>query len=162
MDPQQLVWILPIVLPLFLVGLWFGITSLLGMISGWYRLAVAFPDRDETPILRLRGQSGRMGGGVNLDHVLTLSVCPSGLRVGMMRMLGPFSRDFLVPWESITLARKTVMFWTLVELTFGDPAVGKLSVKEGTAAKLAEAAGPRWPEDAASPPQVRQEVVSRR
>ena len=162
MDPQQIVRIVPFLAPVFIVVLWFAVCVLLGALSGWYRLTAAFPDRDEAPILRLRGQSGRMGAAANLDHVLTLSVCPSGLRVGILRIFGPFCRDFLVPWQSITLARKSILFGTLVELRFGMPVIGRLGLRESTAAKLAEAAGSRWPEDMAVPPQPPQGVVNRR
>ena len=162
MDPQQIVRIVPFLAPVLVVVLWFATAVLLGAFSGWYRLMAAFPDRDEAPILRLRGQSGRVGGAVNLDHVLTLSVCPSGLRVGILPVFGPFCRDFLVPWQSITLARRPILFGTLVELRFGAPVIGRLGVREGTAARLAEAAGSRWPEEVAAPPRAPQGVVSRR
>ena len=65
-----------------------------------------YPDQSDEPILRLRGQSGTMGLGVGMNGVLILSVCPTGLRVGMMRVFGPFCRDFFVPWESIAVVRE--------------------------------------------------------
>src|SRR5215813_2094390 len=101
MTSHQLAYLLPILFVPFFVLLWLGITSLLGLVSGWYRLMAAFPDRNEQPQLKLAWQSGAMGPGVNMNRVLTLSVCPSGLRLGMMRIFGLFCRDFLVPWEEI-------------------------------------------------------------
>lgn len=103
----------------------------------------AFPDRDETPLLQLTGQSGAMGSGVNLNRILRLSVCPSGLRVGAPRFLIPFSRDFLVPWDEISATRKHVLFMQAVELRLGH--AGKLTISEALAGKLASAAGGHWP-----------------
>jgi hypothetical protein len=66
--------------------------------------------------------------------ILILSVCPTGLRVGMMRIFGPFCRDFFVPWESIAIIRKTVLFWPVAKLQFGNPVVGTLSIRAHAAA----------------------------
>ena len=78
--------------------------------------------------------------------ILTLSVCPTGLRVGMMRIFGLFCRDFLVPWESITVVRSTILIWPVAKLQFGNPAIGMLRLSAYTADKLARAAGRCWPE----------------
>jgi hypothetical protein len=101
---------LPIFFPLFFVALWLAVTTILALLSGWFKLTTEFPDQSIEPILRLRGQSGTMGLGVGMRGILILSVCPTGLRVGMMRIFGPFCRDFFVPWESIAVVRKTVLF----------------------------------------------------
>jgi hypothetical protein len=41
--------------PVFFVALWLAITVALSYFSGWTALVKAFPDRDETPSLRLSG-----------------------------------------------------------------------------------------------------------
>ena len=78
--------------------------------------------------------------------ILTQSVCPAGLRAGTMRVFGPFCRDFFVPWESIVVTRKTVLFQPAVKLQFGNPVVGTLSIAAHAANRLARAALGRWPE----------------
>jgi hypothetical protein len=60
--------------------------------------------------------------------VLKFSVCPSGLRIGIMRIFGPFCRDFLVPWNEITVTRSDRVFWTVAKLSFGQPLNGNLKV----------------------------------
>jgi hypothetical protein len=85
---------------LFFATLWFAVTTLLGVMSNWFVLAQRYPDRKEEALLTLRGQSGSMGLGVRMNHILKISVCPSGLRIGMSRVFGPFCRDFFVPWEA--------------------------------------------------------------
>jgi len=127
----------------FFAGFWLAITALLSALSGWPALMKSFPDRDEPATLCLSGQSGAMGMGVNMRGVLTLSVCPSGLRVGISRFLAPFARDFLVPWDKISATRKRALFMQLIRLQFGQ--AGNLTISEDTANKLAAAAGRHWP-----------------
>jgi hypothetical protein len=133
--------------PFFFAAMWLIVTTVLALLSGWFRLMAAFPDQSAEPILKLRGQSGTMGGlGVGMRGVLTLSACPTGLRVGMLRIFGLFCRDFFVPWESITVVRSTILIWPVAKLQFGDPVIGTLRLSGHTADKLARAAGRCWPE----------------
>ena len=143
MSRSWLAVILIVALPIFFVTLWLAITTLLSALSGWPALEKVFPDRQEAALLRLSGESGTMGLGVNLRGALTLSVCPSGLRVGMPRFLSPFARDFLVPWDRITVTHKRTLFVPVVQLQFGQ--AGNLTVSEMLATRLAAAAGDRWP-----------------
>lgn len=143
MSRSWLAVILIVALPTFFMAMWLAITTLLSALSGWPALMKAFPDEEEAALLQLSGESGSMGLGVNLRGVLTLSVCPSGLRVGMARFLAPFARDFLVPWDRITVAHKRALFVPVVRLQFGQ--AGNLTVSEALAARLAGAADDRWP-----------------
>ncbi|HVO02833.1 MAG TPA: hypothetical protein VMT54_11560 [Candidatus Cybelea sp.] len=162
MTPQQFVPFLVVLIPTLFVVIWLGIGLLLGLMTGWYRLMAAFPDRDEQPLLKLTWQSGAMGLGVNMNRVLKIGVCPSGLRLGMMRIFGPLCRDFLVPWQEIGLEHRKILFWPVVKLSFGNPVVGSLIVRASLAERLAAAAGDRWPERDPAPPQAREGVVTRR
>jgi hypothetical protein len=47
--------------PLFFAAVWLTVTTILGLASGWFRLMETYPDQTDEPILRLRGQSGKMG-----------------------------------------------------------------------------------------------------
>ena len=145
---------------LFFVVMWLAVSVSLGVMSGWYRLMERFPDQAAEPILRLRGQSGRMGR-THMGGVLTLSVCPFGLRIGIMRIFGPFCRDFFVPWDSIAVIRKTALFGQVAELRFGNPVVGTLSIPSHIAARLAYAASGRWPEAGPFPEETRSDTFRR-
>jgi hypothetical protein len=131
---------------LFSIGIWLTVTTTLAYLSGWFRLMEAYPDCPSEPVLRLRGQGGTMGSGVRMSGILTLSVCAPGLRVGMTRLFGLFCRDFLVPWENITVARKATLFGPAAKLQFGNPVVGTLQIPSHIADRLANAAMERWPE----------------
>jgi hypothetical protein len=136
---------LAVFFPLLFVVLWLTVTTFLALHARWFKLMGEYPDQAIEPVLRLRGQSGRMGL-VYMRGILTLSVCPSGLRVGMMRVFGPFCRDFFVPWENIAVVRTTMLFSPAAKFQFGDPAVGTLTVPAHVADRLARAAMERWPE----------------
>lgn len=137
----------PIAFPAFFVGLWLVVTTILGALSGWYALMRRYPDRSETPLLTLRYQSGSMGFLVNYGRLLTLSACPSGLRIGMNRLFGPFCRNFFVPWtESRIIRRGMFLLWPVAQLAFGDPVAGTLSISADVADRLARAAQGSWPE----------------
>ncbi len=85
----------------FLIGFplfWFAVTMLLSFVSGWYGLMERYPDRAETALAVLANQSGSLGA-VSMRGILKLSVCPSGLRLGIMRIFGPFCRDLFVTLE---------------------------------------------------------------
>jgi hypothetical protein len=147
--------------PLFFATLWLTATSILGLLSGWFRLMAKYPDQSAEPILQIRGQSGRMGLGVSMSGVLTLSVCPSGLRVGMMRVFGPFCSNFFVPWEDISVIRKRSLLWRVAEIQFGSPVVGTLSVRTHVANRLAREAKGRWPETGSFPEEARGDIFRR-
>jgi hypothetical protein len=134
--------LIPFAFPL----LWLATTAFLGLLSGWYGLMQRYPDHAEQPLLTLKWQSGRMGFGVSLNNVLRLSACPSGLRVGIFRLFGPFSRDFFVPWEVISITRRKYFFAHVAELQFGTPPNGTLVLQAKLADKLAQAARESWPE----------------
>lgn len=133
-------WVIAAAMAGFVV-IWLAVGSLLGLLSGWYGLMRRYPDRRETPIIRFGSQSGSMGAiGVNLSGILRLAACPSGLRVSMWRMFGPFSRSFLVPWREIRAEPYTAFFTPMVRLDFGNPGSGELRIQAWTWERLAAAA----------------------
>ncbi len=127
-----------------IVAIWLLVTSLILLSCGWFRLMAAFPDRAEPPILHLRFICGRMGPAANMNGVLTVSVCPSGLRLGVLRVFGPFAKSFLVPWSQLSVMEELSMF-PGVRVQFGDPELGSLVIDSLLAAQLAGAAGANWP-----------------
>jgi hypothetical protein len=62
-----------VVFPLFFAALWLTVTTVLAVLSGWFRLMARFPNQTVEPLLRIRGQSGSMGLGVSMRGILTLS-----------------------------------------------------------------------------------------
>ena len=135
----------PVYFPLFFLVMWISVTTLLGVLSGWFVLMRAYPDRGEVPLQSFSWQSGSMNS-VNMRSVLRVSLCPSGLRLGIMRLFGPFCLDFLVPWGEISIVRKDRFFLKVAQISLGRPAIGQLTISADVADRLARAAGSHWPE----------------
>jgi hypothetical protein len=136
--------------PLFACG-WVAVTTILALQAGWFSMMKRFPDRPEVPLAEFKEQSGTLGAGVNFNRVLRLSPCPGGLRVGMMRLFGPFCRDFFVPWEDLSVERKDGWLGRRATLRFGDGRWSRLVVAGDVADALWRAAQGRWPEGAVPP-----------
>jgi hypothetical protein len=117
--------------PFFFIGMWLLVTTMLGFMSGWFSLQSQFPRSTETPLLTFRGLSARMGLGVNLNGILRLRACPSGMEVGIWRAFGPFQRPFLVPWAEISAERRTRFFMPMARLGLGSPEIGSLTIDAG-------------------------------
>jgi hypothetical protein len=147
--------------PLFFAALWLTVATVLAVLSGWFRLMARFPNQSDEPLLRVSGQSGSMGLGVAMRGVLTLSVCPGGLRIGIMRVFGPFCRDFFVPWDAVTVVRTRGLFLPVAKLQFGSPAIGSLTIPAHVADRLARAAAGLWPEAGSFSEETRNETLRR-
>jgi hypothetical protein len=148
----------PFLFPVFFIAMWLIVTSILGVLSGWYLLMQKYPDRKEDELLRLKYQSGLMGLWVGMRGILNIGVCPSGLRIGIMRIFGIFCRDFFVPWEEIRVERKNQFFWQRAELQFGNPVVGRLSISSHVADRLARSAQGHWPEAGPFPEETSNQI----
>ncbi len=96
-----------------------------------------------------------------MHGILTLAVCPSGLRVGLMRVFGPFSRNFFVPWTVLTVGRSNGFLGEYADLRFGQPRIGHLKIEADVADQLANAIPARWPEAGPIAPVTTKRMASR-
>jgi hypothetical protein len=141
-DEQILRW-MPYVFPIFFVGMWLLISTLLGVMSGWFNLQQWYADdNSEEPLLKLGWQSGVMGVGVNLNGILTLAAKRSGLSIRIWRIFGPFQKPLLVPWSEISAEPARSFFTQMVKLGLGNPPNGRLKINAATWSKLVAVAGP--------------------
>ena len=134
----------PIIFPVAFAAFWVFVTNRLAQKAGWYALELQYPNRYETPVRRLRFQSGWLGS-VSMSSILRLEACPSGLRVGILKLFGPFCRDFLVPWNEIKVERNRRLFWKVAVLDLGAGS-GRLTLYDFTANQLARSVPEYWPE----------------
>lgn len=148
----------PYFFPFVFVGLWLLVTTVLGVLSGWFRLMRAFPNRTDEAWLRLRFVSGSLGGA-SIRTALRLETCASGLRVGMNRILGPFCRDFLVPWNAIHVDRADSFFLGKIAEQEFDRDAGRLRLPAYVADRLARSAPGLWPEQGVFRPETFPEAV---
>ena len=141
---------LPVLFGLVWMAFWFGITGLIGSMSGWNALAQRYPDRGEQLANEtFRFQSAAMGRGdavprANFGGCVRFDVCSSGLRVRVWRIFLPFSRPFFVPWNDIAASVYRPLglrFRSLerVKLEFSRPAAGSMLVTPRLARRIADA-----------------------
>jgi hypothetical protein len=142
----------PLLAVSIIVLAWLVLAAGMGVLTGWFGLPTKFPDRAEEPLLQLRGLSVSMGLWANM-WFLTLSVCPSGLRVEIPQLIGLFCRNFFVPWENLRVFKRKGLLGQAAELRFGNPMIGSLAISWGAVEQLATAAIGRWPETQSSSPQ---------
>ena len=129
----------------FIVLVWLLVCVILGFFSGWFFLMRAFPDRPhEEPLAVFKNESGMLGA-VSMSGILKLSPCPSGLRIGIMKLFGAFHKDFLVPWNLLGVSRKKILVWKYAELSFGTT-YGRLRISDLLADRLWKSTPQNWPE----------------
>jgi hypothetical protein len=143
MTPPILRW-LPVLFPLIFLMMWLVITSLVGLLSGWFRLQSWYSDDGTDEVLfstpALPGYMGRLG--VRLSGWLTLGASRKGLSLRVFRLLAPFQRPLLIPWSEVQ-ASPPIGGWfggERVTLQFGEPPVGQLAITAQTWARLVGAA----------------------
>jgi hypothetical protein len=118
----------PFLPPILFAAMWLLVTTIFGFVSGWFALQRRFPGNQDTPLLRLRMRSGKMGW-IHLNGILTLDSCASGLRVSVWKLFGPFQRPFQVPWDQIEAEPVApFLLGPIVRLRFGRPEVGRLAI----------------------------------
>jgi hypothetical protein len=160
MDLERLVTTYgPFAFPIVFAAMWLAITTFFGLLSGWYGLADTYPDRDDPAILRMDFQSGIMGRGVSLHGVLRVEACAWGLRFGILRIFGPFSRDFFVPWTEVTVTRRIIFLRQMAELRFGGRGFQTINLPRHLADRLALAVPGRWPEPQMPPPESKSQIL---
>lgn len=149
----------PWLFPIHFVGLWFLVTIILGLLSQWYSLMRKYPDRAEKALFVSRNLSGSMNR-VSMNRILTISVCQSGLRFGILRIFGPFCRNFFVPWDQLSIERKDGIMGNTATLFFGEPRIGSLRIPAHVADSLARSAHGNWPEPGPFPEEARSKVFT--
>jgi hypothetical protein len=113
----------------FFVAMWLLITTMVGAMSGWFTLRRRYPAGTEQALVTFRRRTGLLGKkGVGMGSALALGACPSGLRIAISRMAGPFQRPILIPWDEIVAEPKTMLFVPMAELRLGIPQIGTIVI----------------------------------
>jgi len=115
---------------LIAIAVWVGGGLVLDDVSGWSRLSRVFPDKSEPPLRSLGFQSGSMGS-FQCRGILSLSACSTGLRLSLMRLVAPLSRDIMVPWSEIYAQHVPGLFGAKAQLSFGND-VGSIRINAGS------------------------------
>jgi hypothetical protein len=121
MDESGLVdWTLWIALALFaFTFLWCVIAFSLSRLSGWNRLAAAYPASPiMTPSARYRWQSALMNGNTKYNSALTVTADAQAVHFATFALLTPGHTPFSVPWEDVRGELRQLTFVQRVALRF--------------------------------------------
>lgn len=131
----------PYAFPVFFVGMWLSVTTIFGLISGWFNLQQRFPDDgNEEPLLKLASQSGSMGFGVSMSGILRLRAYRSGLGVRISRLFGPFQKPLKIPWSEIQAQSSNSFLVPMAKLQLGRSSGGTLKISARSWARLVDVA----------------------
>jgi len=114
LEPQ---WFIPV----FAI-LWFGVSALLSLMSGWISLASGFRSTSAVQGQMFRFVSGSMGAAhfpVNYGNCLFVSVTESGFYLSVFFMFRFLSPPLFIPWtqvESVSPGRFLFMRYTTVRI----------------------------------------------
>jgi hypothetical protein len=117
-----------------------------GYFVGWYAMAREYPDRAEEPLLTVRKlRPFAIRGEWRLSGTLTISACPSGLRIGWRRLLDPRLGNIFVPWNEISVTRYRPFLCSgpAAALRFRE---GSLAIPASVADQLRLSTSGTWPE----------------
>jgi len=126
--------------------MWLAITTLLGVLAGWFELQDLYADRDEPALDRLQFVSGALGrgnllnpwGNVSYGSCLSLDVCRGGLRVRVWRIFAVFQTPIFVPWPCITVEVKRILFFRRYRLEFARTYGRALTISERAFDRIAQ------------------------
>jgi len=108
----------PSLLPLFAVGMWLLVVSLIAFMGGWRSLAGAYraPDGFELdPATRFRFRSLQLRRGMlfpaNYSNMMTVGLTEAGLYLEPFVLFRFQHRPLLIPWTEITDCRGGSFLW---------------------------------------------------
>lgn len=129
-----------------IVLFWTLVCRLIARLSGWARLAQAYPDASPMPAeRRWRFRSGFMRYGARYGSCLEIGVDHLGLRLCVLAILGPGHPPILVPWRDLSVRFERRVFKEYAELRFRAEPDVPLFLDADLARELAAAAGSSWP-----------------
>jgi hypothetical protein len=128
-----------VLIPVFFVGLWAGVTLLLSFLSGWRSLA-----RTYRGSLRSVARVVSMGSGmmtrflfpVSYSGVLNVAVGAEGVELSVFPLFAPGSPRLLIPWNQMAQCRSYRMLGLFDRFSFR-PAQGHVTITlSGRAARM--------------------------
>lgn len=126
-------WMLGLSLPAFFVvfaGLWCGVASLIGRLSGWSKLAERYRCTVKPDCQLMTWQSGKLGWG-NYNNCLTLGAAHEGLYLSTQWLFRIGHPPLLIPWSELHyFEQKKLFFKSLVKMQVGEPKIATLTLPQ--------------------------------
>lgn len=131
---------LAIILPIYFVTLWTGISFLIAKIGGWGLLARRFRLNSTFAGEKWSMQSAAMRFGVSYNNCLTVGANNRGLFVQTMILFRLWHPPLFVPWSEITVFPKKRWLWDFMEYRLGREEEIPFTVRPKLARKIQAAA----------------------
>jgi hypothetical protein len=129
MQHQVIPTFLPLLFPFVFAAFWCFISLVLGFVSGWQRLALAYAT-DQAP----RGgtafswQSGYVGV-VRYRNCLNVRVAPEGLFLSTVWLFRLGHKPLLIPWSAIHNPEPRQIFWFhFTRFQIGEPCIAHVQI----------------------------------
>jgi hypothetical protein len=135
--PTLPVWFWP-ALPVLFVGFWCGVTYLLGILSGWRRLAAHYAAAMPAAGLRFRFRSAK-SGVIRYNHCLNFAIAPNGLHIWLLAPFRLGSPPLLVPWTDISARPVRELLFGCIALSFARAPGVRMRIATGLGEQIAAA-----------------------
>ena len=126
LEPSPL-WLVPLLFPLFFVGLWVGVCSLLAFLGGWPALAAHFKAAGRPAGAPLKGEVRGMGW-VGENGVTHMIVSDAGLYLYVNPLFRVLRPPLLLPWSRVRFLHERQLLF-LRSYVFDLAGVTTLTVK---------------------------------
>jgi len=136
---------LPVLFPIFFVGLWLFVCAIIGTISGWSTLADRFRFTGDFAGQRWWMQSGMMRFLCNYNNCLILGCDDTGLYLGILFLFRFMHPPLLIPWDQISVSRRKILFFDYVRFELGREERVPLWLRPYSAERIKNAAVIHWP-----------------
>jgi len=128
-----------VLIPVFFVGLWAGVTVLLAFLSGWTSLARTYRGglaavADAVPMGS--GILSRFGIPVSYNRILNVSVGGEGVELSVFPLFALASPQLLIPWSELTECRSYRALGIFDRFSFRPARCGVKIALAGSAARM--------------------------
>jgi len=118
--------------PVFFIGLWCLIVSILSRVGGWGKLAEQFRYEGQ-PNGQKYGMQSLSLGGVNYNNCLTMHVAPEGLYVSTWWIFRLKHPTLCIPWKAFHPGKEKKFLWIrYYQFEIGHPVITKAVIQKKT------------------------------
>jgi hypothetical protein len=119
---------LPFLFPLAFAAFWCGISFVLGIFSGWQRLALSYATDQAPRGTPFSWQSGYVGV-VRYRNCLNIRVAPEGLFLSTAWLFRLGHKPLLIPWSAVHNLESRQVFWFhFTRFQIGEPALAHVQI----------------------------------
>jgi hypothetical protein len=132
---------LPILFPIFFIGIWVLVCLLLSGVGGWGTWARHYAAQDPFRATKLRFRSGQTGNHVNYRSCLTFGADREVLYLAVLPLFRVGHPPLRIPWSDVCARESRGWVFEYVDLEFAKAPGTSLKISRSLAQALFDAAG---------------------